>query len=184
MQMEKAFGMGLPLNTDISRARYEGSNYNTRSPIYSAPNQQSWGDWGALSGPTKKDGSPVTTGKFDTSGSSTPSSAARGPAIGEKEKAKMLKRVANDPRRQFGWTGPSPLASNEERDARRALDISRPMGQGRASGPVAPSPEPRPMAMPTVPIFPYLRPKPAYDLGESRGYGSFSNYPTYGPSPL
>ena len=186
--------MGLSLNTDISRARYEGSNYNTRSPIYSAPNQQPWGDWGAVGGKIAENGEPVrpvTTGKFDTSNSSTPSSAARGASIGEKEKARTLKRVANDPRRQFGWTGSSPLASNEERDARRALDISMPRqlsSQERANINEVDAREARRQRIRNAAIPPYARyasPKPAYDLGESRNSSSmFGNYSTYGPSPL
>lgn len=182
-RMESLFNMGLPLQSDINKVRLEGVDKN-RMGIYSAAPHQPWGDWGALSGPTAEDGTPVTTGKFDTSKSSTPSTSERGAPIGTKEKAIMRERAASDPRRQFGWTGSSPFASNEERDARQALDVSRPMGRGRTRGPVAPSPEPLPMSMPPVPIFPYLRPKPAYDLGESRGYGSFSNYLPYGPTSL
>jgi hypothetical protein len=189
-RMESLFNMGLPMQSDVNRLRYEGSNYYTRSPIYSAAPHQPWGTWGAVGGQIAEDGkpvTPVTTGKFDTSKSSTPSSAARGASIGEKEKARTLKRVANDPRRQFGWTGSSPLASNEERDARRALDISMPRqlsSQERANVNEVDAREARRQrirnATQDATIFPYLR----SELGESRNSPSIFNYPTYGPSPL
>jgi len=150
-RMEKALSMGLPLNTDISRARYEGSNYNTKSPIYSTPNQQPYGTWGAVGGQITEDGKPVrpvTTGKFDTSNSSTPSSgsmpipAPRRPS--SQERANINEVDAREARRQ--------RIRNATQNAT---------------------------------IFPYLRSKPTYDLGESRNSPSiFSNYSNYGPSSL
>lgn len=64
MQMQKMANMRLPLNTDPSRVRYEGSSYYTREPLYSAPMPQPFGTWGALSGLAAEDGTPVSTGKF------------------------------------------------------------------------------------------------------------------------
>jgi len=147
-RMELLAGMGLPMQSDINRLRYEGSNYYTRSPIYSAAPHQPWGSWGALSGPTTEDGSPVTTGKFDTSNSSTPSSGSMPlPA----------------PRRPSS----QERANIDEADAREARRQRIRSATQNAT------------------IFPYLRSKPAYDLGESRNSSSiFGNYPTYGPSPL
>ena len=103
-RMESLFNMGLPLQSDINRVRYEGSDYNTRSPIYSASPHQPWGSWGALSGPTAEDGTPVSTGKFDTSNSSTPSISVRGAPmprqLSSQERANINEVDAREARRQ------------------------------------------------------------------------------------
>ena len=150
-RMESLFNMGLPMQSDINRVRYEGSDYNTRSPIYSAAPHQPWGDWGAVGGKIAENGEPVrpvTTGKFDTSNSSTPSSGSMPlPA----------------PRRPSS----QERANIDEADAREAR-------RQRIRN-----------ATQNATIFPYLRSKPAYDLGESRNSSSiFGNYSNYGPSSL
>lgn len=62
-RMESLFNMGLPLQSDINRVRLERVDQNGMR-IYSAAPHQPWGTWGALSGLTAKDGTPVSTGKF------------------------------------------------------------------------------------------------------------------------
>ena len=136
-RMESLFNMGLPLQSDINRVRLEGVDQN-RMGIYSAAPHQPWGTWGALSGLTAKDGTPVSTGKF--SKPLTPPTPRR---PSSQERANINEVDAREARRQR---------------IRNAIQ--------------------------NAPIFPYLRPKPAYDLGESRGYGSFSNYLPYGPTSL
>lgn len=147
---------------------------------------------GAGNAPYDPESAPsVTTGKFDTSNSSTPSRSERGASIGTKEKARMRKRAASDPRWQFGWTGSSPLASNEERDIRQALDgvPFAPSSQERANINEVDAREARRQrirnATRNAPVFPYLLPRPAYDLGESSNSPSmFNNYSSYGPYSL
>ena len=91
---------------------------------------------------------PVTTGKFDTSNSSTPSSGSMPPPASRRpssqERANINEVDAREARRQ------------------RIRNATR-----------------------NAPVFPYLLPRPAYDLGESRNSPSmFGNYSTYGPTSL
>lgn len=137
-RMESLFNMGLPLQSDINRVRFEGVDQN-RMGIYSTAPHLPYGTWGALSGPTAEDGTPVSTGKFS---GYLPIPAPR--QLSSQERANINEVDAREARRQ------------------RIRNATR-----RAS------------------IFPYLQPKPAYDLGESGNSPSmFSNYPIYGPNYL
>lgn len=53
-------------------------------------------------------------------------------AIGDRNRAEMLTRVATSPRARWGW-GPSDLASQEEKDAWQAMRVGRAIESGQAS---------------------------------------------------
>ena len=157
-QMRAMANMRLPTNTDPNRVRYEGSNYNTGQPLYSAPMPQPWGTWGALSGPAEKEETPAATPTFPSDNAPTP------------EKAAPEGYMYN----KYGYL---------EKDYSKEGYNKNQYGYWNKTNPPE-FPDPAQKAAQPASTFPYMRPKPAYDLGESRGYGSFSNYPTYGPSPL
>jgi hypothetical protein len=114
-RMEQAVEMGLPAQTDISRARRTGTVTMDRRPEYFATRPQSWGTWGALGSTQKAGGYSEETVK-------------------EKEQ-EILNRAARDPRRRMGF-GVSEMASPEEKRASQILDERAKQN--------APTPEPAP----------------------------------------